>query len=237
MEQKEQLPDRNSKKFDFIEDQEEERPEKVRVFSSYFGKEISENDVIKGLNEETFMDIEKDFNGLKSEKNKIKEECELYRKQLEELEKENEVFSKKIADLEQYQEINKDLEILKNEYENELEVYKKDLEIATNQIHYFRSQILENQQFNAQIQIEDLKRKIEIIEKEKKFMIEKTLYFKEEMANNYNFYNEELEKTKKEFIQAKINYSQILMEKEYLSLRLKQFETLFKQQNLEINKK
>jgi chromosome segregation ATPase len=197
------------------------------MFSSIFSKEVVENDVMKAINEETLMDIDKDYDSLKNKYKKLEEECELYKKQLEDITKENDDLTNKILELKEMEETNKDLEILKEDYEKILDKYKKDLEVSNAQIHVLRAQLLDNKTY--EIKLNELKEKIEMIEKEKSFMIENMIFFKEEMAKNYNFYNEELEKTKKEYIQSKIDYSQILMEKEYISLRCKKLENSLKQ--------
>lgn len=159
--------------------------------------------------------------------NCLEGEQRLYQQQLEDLTKENDELLKKINELKNYEDNIKELEKIKDEYEKELENSKNDLEKAHQEIHHLRNQIIEHQKSLSQI--EELNEKIEIIDKEKAFMIENTIYFKEEMAKNYNFYNEELEKTKKQFIEMKIQHSHILMEKEYLDLRCKELENILKQ--------
>ena len=213
----------------------EDNEEPIRQFSSIFRKDIAENEITKAINEETIMEIDKDSNAMILENKRLNEQIDIYIKQLEDISKENDDLTIKIEEFKHFEEINKDLENLKDEYERELEVYREEFEKTKNETHLLRSQVFENKR--NYLEIEELKEKINVIEKEKNFMIENTLYFKEEMAKNYNFYNEELEKTKKEYIQSKINYSLILMEFEYISLRCKQLEQLLKQHNIPYPKK
>lgn len=205
-----------------------ENDEKVRVFASYFQKEVEEHEVIKSFTEDALFNNEEDLEKLKWKNKCLEDEAQLYRSQLEDLTKENEGLSKKNAELKSLEEYNKDLEKIKEDYEYEIENYKKEKEKSNQEIHLLRAQIFENKQYMTEIN--ELKEKIAIIEKEKAFMIENTIYFKEEMAQNYNFYNEELEKTKKQFIQLKLDSSHILMEKGYLELKCKQYENLLKLQ-------
>lgn len=199
---------------------------KVRVFASYFQKEVEEHDVIKSFTEDALFNDEEDLAKLKWRNKGLEEEAQLYRSQIEDLTKENEELSKKNAELKLFEENNKELEKIKEDYEQEIEIYKREKEKSNKEMHLLRAQIFENKQYMTEIN--ELKEKIAIIEKEKAFMIENTIYFKEEMAQNYNFYNEELEKTKKQFIQLKLDSSHVLMEKGYLELKCKEYENLLK---------
>lgn len=181
------------------------------------------------INQEAINNIETDIDSLKTIIARLEADCELYKKQLDDQSKENDILQQKINELKNFEEIHQDLEKLKDDYESQIELYKKEIELEKNHIHTLRAQLLQDKNYEAQIN--DLKEKVRVYQKEQEFMIKNTIYFKEEMARNYNFYNEELDKSKREFIQAKINYSQVLMDKEYLSLRCKQMENLIKQQN------
>ena len=172
------------------------------------------------------MELDND-DTFKTKYKKMEEDCQLYQKQLADITKENDDLLHQIAELKSVEENMKELEIIKEDYERIFEKYKKQVESANSEIHTLRAHLLENKNYESKIN--ELTNKLDVMEKEKTFMIENMIFFKEEMAKNYNFYNEELEKTKKEFIQAKIDYSQILMDKEYLSLRCKQLEGSLKQ--------
>lgn len=200
----------------------------TRMFSSYFSKDEADKTAMKAINEDTLMELNENYEVLKSKCKKLEEDCDLYKKQFEDVMKENDELNRRIAEMKNLEDNNKELEGLKEDYEKIIERFKVDLENANAHIHVLRGQILEIK--SSENLLNEYKEKLDVLEKEKALLIKNMLYYKEETAHNYNFYNGELEKARKDYIQAKIDSSQILMDKEYFSFRCKQLETILKQQ-------
>lgn len=118
---------------------------------------------------------------------------------------------------------------IKADYEEEMDKNKKEMAIYREENQKMRGEL-----FNLKNEVKilnDIRLEFERIKQEKEFYMMEILKVREEMAENYNFFNEELEKARKASIHWKIMYSQAILEKEHYLNKLGEVFHIYKKDN------
>lgn len=229
------------------ERQEEEGNESEEICSKEEGKKVEENEEERSEKEEIEIVDEEEKKG-RSEMEKEEDEIERM-DLLAEFEKENFELTMENSNLKsQMDNLMDEIETLKGGNNNESELkmimnqikadYEEEIDKNKKEMAIYRE---ENQKMRGELFglkndlkiLNDTRLELEKIKKEKEFYIMEILRVREEMAENYNFFNEELEKARKNSIEWKIMYSQAILEKEHYLIKLGETFHVYKKEKKE----